>query len=204
MDILEKALEFAKMAHEGQKDKSGNPYINHPIWVSNHLDLDTEKVVALLHDVVEDTKYTLDDIEKEFGKEIRDSIDAITKRDGEDYLGFIERCSKNPIAKKVKIMDIRHNMDLSRSNLEPTDSDFWRLENKYKPAYRLLTGHNLFISEQIDTNLNDFSLKHMIWNLYSKRFKDDRIEKNMEYILNDYSTSVSDPLKSFLEGELKK
>lgn len=204
MDILEKALDFATKAHEGMKEKSGLDYINHPIWVKNHLNSETEKVAALLHDVVEDSFISLDEIEKNFGKEMKDIIDSLTKRDGEDYLEYIERCMKNPVAKNVKIIDIRHNMDLSRLDREPTDEDLFRIQNKYKPAYRLLTGHNLYISEQLDTLLDDYSLRHMIWNLYSKRFKDDRIEKNMEYILNDYSTSVSDPLKSFLEGELKK
>lgn len=202
MELLEKAYEFAKKAHEGQKDKAGNEYITHPLWVSNHLDDLKCKVVGLLHDTVEDSLVTLEDIEKEFGKEIKDAVDALTKRDGEDYLGYVLRASQNPISKQVKIMDIRNNMDLTRINGEPTDSDFWRLENKYKPAYRMLTGHNLLLNEQINTNLSDFEIKHLLFNLLSKRLKFERIDRNIEYILKDYSTAVSDELKTYVEGVL--
>lgn len=203
MNILEKAYEFAKEAHEGQKDRAGNDYFTHPEWVSNHLKNEDEKVVALLHDTVEDANVPLEEIEKEFGHDISLAVDAITKREGEDYLGYIERVIKNPLAKAVKIIDIRHNMDLSRVEGEPTQADFWRLENKYKPAYRMLTGHNLLLTEQIDTDLNDLVLKHLIFNALSKRLKFDRIDSNMEYILKDYSNAVSDELKEYLEGVLR-
>ena len=99
-------------------------------------------------------------------------------------------------------MDIRHNMDLSRTNSEPTDSDFWRIENKYKPAYRMLTGHNLFLSEQIDSNLCDAEIKHLLFNILSKRLRFERIDLNIEYILKDYSTAISDPLRDYIKGVL--
>ena len=97
---------------------------------------------------------------------------------------------------------LKHNMDLSRINSLPTDKDFWRLENKYKPAYRMLTGHNLFLNEQINTNLSDLELKHLLFNCLSKRLKFERIDSNIEYILNDYSNAISDELKSYIEGVL--
>lgn len=202
MDLLKKAMAFANEAHKGQKDKAGNDYVTHPIWVSNHLSDLKCKIVGLLHDTVEDSNVTLEDIEKEFGKEIRDAVDSLTKRENEDYLGYVERASKNPIAKEVKIMDIRNNMDLTRIEGEPKESDFWRLENKYKPAYRLLTGHNLLLSEQIDTDLNDNEIKHLLFNILSKRLKFERIDRNIEYILKDYSTAVSDDLAKFVKGVL--
>lgn len=202
MDILDMAYEFAKKAHEGQKDRSGNDYITHPVWVANHL-MDTNlKVVAYLHDVVEDSDITLDEIENNFGLDIRNSIDSLTKRKDEDYLGYIERLMKDPIAKEVKIMDIRHNMDLSRINQKPTEADFWRIENKYKPAYRMLCGHNLLLSEQIDSNLCDLEIRHLLFNILSKRLKFERIDSNIEYILNDYSNAISDSLKDYIEGVL--
>lgn len=203
MDIVKKAYEFANKAHMGQKDKAGNDYITHPLWVSNHLDTETLKVAALLHDTVEDTNTTLEDISHEFGTEIKEAIDSLTKRENEDYLGYVERAKNNPIAKEVKIMDIRHNMDLSRVDGEPTDADFFRIENKYKPAYRLLTGHNLLLSEQLDTKLSDLELRHLLFNILSKRLKFERIDRNIEYILKGYSNSISDELKDYIEGVLK-
>ena len=202
MDNLALAYEFAKEAHKGQKDRAGNDYITHPVWVSEHLADTNCKIVGYLHDTVEDSNVSLDEIEEKFGKEIRDAVDALTKREGEVYLGYVSRICQNPIAKEVKIMDIRHNMDLSRTNSEPTDSDFWRLENKYKPAYRMLTGHNLFLSEQIDSNLCDAEIKHLLFNILSKRLRFERIDLNIEYILKDYSTAISDPLRDYIKGVL--
>ena len=202
MDLVLKAKEFATNAHKGQLTESGEEYINHPIWVSNHLDNEFEKVIGLLHDVLEDTSVSEEEIKKEFGIDILNILKVLTKSRDEDYLAYIERVSKNDIARKVKIIDLRHNMDLSRKD-NLSDYDFFRLQNKYIPAYKMLTGHRLFLSEQLNIGLNDYEIYHLIWNIYSKRMIDDRISKNMYYILNQDSFSISDPLKELIEEVIK-
>ena len=93
-------------------------------------------------------------------------------------------------------------MDLSRvPNIK--DKDLFRIENKYKPAYRRITGHNLLLSEQLDTKLSDYEIRHLLFNILSKRLKFERIDSNIEYILKGYSNAISDPLKDYIEGVLK-
>jgi (p)ppGpp synthase/HD superfamily hydrolase len=114
-----RAYEYALVAHMGQK-YGDEPYVHHPVRVANRLDQDDEIgiAVAFLHDVVEDTKYTLDDLRLAFRDEIVQAVDAITKRKGEKYFDYIRRLSSNPIAKRVKIADLQENLsqgDLSLS-----------------------------------------------------------------------------------------
>jgi GTP pyrophosphokinase len=112
---LERAIEIAVGAYAGQTDKAGETYIRHPLRVMEQMDSETERVVAVLHDVVEDSAYTLAEIEVEFDRKVREAVDALTKRDGEDYLDdFIPRAASNDIARKVKRADIEDNMDLTR------------------------------------------------------------------------------------------
>ena len=112
---LERAIEIALDAYAGQTDKAGATYIRHPLRVMERMDSETERVVAVLHDVVEDSEYTLAEIEAEFNAEIREAVDALTKREGEEYLDdFIPRAVANDIARKVKRADIEDNMDLTR------------------------------------------------------------------------------------------
>lgn len=128
---LDKAIEIATQAHAGQLDKAGKPYISHPLAVMGLVNTETEKIVAVLHDVVEDTPVTLDDLKAQgFRDEVLTAIQAITKVDGEDYTAYLERVKANPIALKVKIADMTHNMDLSRI-AEPTAEDHERL-SKYQ------------------------------------------------------------------------
>lgn len=114
MNDLERAIELAVNAHAGQTDKAGATYIRHPLRVMRQMETPQERVVAVLHDVIEDTEYTPTMIEDEFGEEIRDAVEALTKRDGESYSDFIERAAANDLARKVKIADIEDNMDLTR------------------------------------------------------------------------------------------
>jgi GTP pyrophosphokinase len=115
MNDLERAIEVALTAHTGDTDKGGATYIRHPLRVMEQMDSETERVVAVLHDVVEDAEYELEDIEAEFGSEVRDAVDALTKRDDEAYVeDFIPRCARNEIARRVKQADIKDNMDLTR------------------------------------------------------------------------------------------
>jgi (p)ppGpp synthase/HD superfamily hydrolase len=112
--MFKKALKLAIRVHRGQTDKSGRPFIGHPTRVAARCK-GLAKVVAILHDVVEDTDMTLDEIEERFGKRVKDGVDAMTRRDGEQYFAYIRRCIKHPLGKVVKRADIADNMDPSRS-----------------------------------------------------------------------------------------
>lgn len=123
LKLLEKALRVAVNAHFGQEDKAGKPYILHPIRVSETCLSVDEKIVALLHDTIEDTNVTKQVLlEEGFPQYIVDAVNAMTKEDGEEYAEYIKRLSANPIASKVKINDIIDNLDASRlSTLEMKD-----------------------------------------------------------------------------------
>ena len=132
--LILKAYELARDAHAGQVDQGGHPYILHLEEVARLVKTEEEKVVALLHDIVEDTSVTLDDIYKTFGKVIGDAVDAMTKREGvEPFLGYLKRVQANPIARNVKIADMIHNSDLTRLPFPPREEDLQR-EEKYQIA----------------------------------------------------------------------
>lgn len=132
--MINKALKIAMEAHIGQTDKGGHPYIFHPIRVALNCNSEAEKITALLHDVVEDTPITLEDLKAEgFDDSIIEAVKCLTKTRGEDYQDFIKRVAKNPIARQVKIQDLRDNMDVSRLGGKP----HWKLE-VYQEASRYL------------------------------------------------------------------
>ncbi|ATB36548.1 guanosine-3',5'-bis(diphosphate) 3'-pyrophosphohydrolase [Cystobacter fuscus] len=115
MPTLEDALELAVRAHRGQRDKAGQPYILHPLRVMARLDTETERMVALLHDVVEDTPYTLERLrELGYSEEVLGALERLTKAEGEDYAAFIERVRPHPLARRVKLADLEDNMDVRR------------------------------------------------------------------------------------------
>ena len=133
MPTLEDAISLAAKAHRHWKDKAGAAYILHPLRVMLRMKTNDERIVALLHDVVEDTEYTLEDLRKAgYSQKILRSLDFLTKRDGEKYEEFIKRVKHNPLARKVKIADIEDNLDLARIK-KPKKSDFERIE-KYRLA----------------------------------------------------------------------
>jgi (p)ppGpp synthase/HD superfamily hydrolase len=135
MNDLEKAISIAVKAHENQKDKAGMPYILHPLYIMTKMETELERIVGVLHDVIEDSQYNLDYLKKQgFSKEIIDAIDCLTKREDEEYSVYIDRVETNVISKKVKIAELEHNMDLKRlSNI--TEEDILRIVKKYKPAW---------------------------------------------------------------------
>ena len=135
-DMVKKAEEFAAKAHEGQFDKAGLPYITHPQAVAAQLDDEKAKIVAFLHDTVEDTETTIDEIRAEFGDEIAAAVDLLTHKDGVDYFDYVLGTKANELARRVKMADLTHNMDLSRIKA-PTEKDYKRIE-RYKKAYALL------------------------------------------------------------------
>ena len=137
-DYLAHAQTLAAAAHAGQVDKSGRPYVEHLAFVAEHVCGDDAKTVAWLHDIVEDTPVTLDDLRREgFPEHIVVAVDAHTHRAGEDYLDYVRRAAANPLARQVKIQDVLHNMDLSRLT-SPGPRDVERLHAKYIPALRIL------------------------------------------------------------------
>lgn len=135
----ELALQIAQKAHAGQVDKAGKDYILHPMTVASYMDTDTEKTIAYLHDVLEDTDVTVDALRKIFPNEIVDTLIILTHRKDESYFEYIQRVSKSKLAKKVKVADLLHNLDITRIK-EPTKQDYERLE-KYKKAILYLTTH---------------------------------------------------------------
>ena len=130
---LEQAIELAVKHHKGQYDKGGKPYILHPLRLMMSVDTDDEKIVAVMHDLVEDTHITIAYLRTAgFSEKVLSALDCVTNRDNEDYESFIERIAQNPLATKVKLADLEDNMDLSRIS-EPSKKDYKRIE-KYKRA----------------------------------------------------------------------
>lgn len=138
MDGLSEAIALAAQAHAGQIDKGGQPYILHVLRVMLTCQADEQRIVAALHDVVEDCGYTVGDIRAQFGETIAAGVDAMTRRNGEDYDAFIDRCADHPIARIVKLADLADNMDARRLGREPTPSDTRRL-HKYAAARATLS-----------------------------------------------------------------
>lgn len=136
--LTRKTMIIAYKAHFNQFDKAGVPYIYHPIHVAEQMETETECIVALLHDVVEDTNITFEELEKEFPYEIIKTLKLLTHDKSVDYMKYIEEIKKNPIARKVKIVDIIHNSDETRLD-KITEKDILR-RNKYKKALEILKG----------------------------------------------------------------
>ena len=130
-----KALLVAIKAHQGQKDKGGKPYILHPIRVALNVKGKDEKIVALLHDVIEDTSFTIDDLDF-LSKEQRKALLLLTHDDNVPYMEYIVELKKNKIASKVKLADLEQNMNLKRLKTI-SNKDLKRLE-KYKRAKEIL------------------------------------------------------------------
>ena len=135
-DLLRLAERYATEKHMGQVDKAGVPYVEHPRTVAGMLDGETERIVAWLHDTVEDTDATIDEIRRLFGDEVAVAVDHLTHRKGEPYMNYIRRVKENELARKVKLADLEHNMDLSRLPVVTEDDVLRRM--KYCQAKQLL------------------------------------------------------------------
>lgn len=136
-DLINEALKIAQKAHKGQKDKGGNDYLLHPVTVALHCDTEKERIVALLHDVIEDSDMSLEDLSI-FDKDIIEAVIAITRREDQSREDYIKQVCSNEIARKVKIADLANNMDLSRiENITQKDLD--RIE-RYKKELEYLKG----------------------------------------------------------------
>ncbi len=139
MANLEDAIALAVQAHRGQQDKAGQPYILHPLRVMFRVESEEERMVAILHDVVEDTPITLAELrERGFADRVVEAVDALTRRDGEAYDDFVARAAANPLARPVKLADLEDNMDLRRMSAF-ADKDSERMA-RYLKAWRSLKG----------------------------------------------------------------
>lgn len=142
MATLEQAISLAAKQHEGQVDKANAPYILHPLRVMLNVPTIEHKIVAVLHDILEDTETTIEDLYQfGFQEHIIDAIVALTKKQGETRLEAAQRARQNPIAHVVKLADINDNMDLSRIQ-SPTVKDFERLK-EYQQVRDLLLLQNV-------------------------------------------------------------
>jgi (p)ppGpp synthase/HD superfamily hydrolase len=137
--MLEKALQIASCAHKNQKRRNGEAYINHPLRVMAKMTTEAEKCVAILHDVVEDTHVTLDDLRVFFTPEIVEAVDLMTRKDDSSYFGYIGSIKNNPLARVVKIADLEDNMDVRQLPYIGIE-DVNRLQ-KYVQVYRILTDY---------------------------------------------------------------
>lgn len=137
LELLERAIGIAVEAHRGQKDRYGAPYILHPLRVMGRLETALEKTVAILHDVVEDTNWTFEDLRRAgFSAEIVEALECVTKHKGEAYEDFVKRSAGNPLARRVKLADLEDNLDIRRMH-GLTAEDAQRLE-KYQRAWAVL------------------------------------------------------------------
>jgi (p)ppGpp synthase/HD superfamily hydrolase len=139
MATLEDAILLAVQAHRGQLDRVGQPYILHPLRVMQRVETDHERMAAVLHDVVEDTPHTLDELRAlGYPEEVVRAVGHLTRRADESYDALIERAAQDPIARRVKLADLEENMDLRRLTTI-TEKDRERLQ-RYLTAWRRLKG----------------------------------------------------------------
>ncbi|MBF0415244.1 MAG: HD domain-containing protein [Magnetococcales bacterium] len=138
MSTLEKALALAAQHHAGQVDRAGHPYILHPLRLMMQLTDPDQQIIALLHDVVEDTPVTLEDLGREgFSQTIISVLDLLTHRPELSYEAYILRLKPNPMARQIKLLDLIDNMDVRRLNHVPGERDWERIK-RYQNAWATL------------------------------------------------------------------
>jgi len=141
-ELTNKAIKIAYHAHEGTLDTSGTPYILHPVHLAEQMEDEYTTIVALLHDVVEDTDVTIEDLRREgFPEAVLEAVVLMTHEEGVPYLEYVADIKKNHLARAVKLADLRHNMDQSRfagSDLLPSEEKLEYYRKKYEPALALL------------------------------------------------------------------
>lgn len=137
--LTNKALVFAYNAHHGQLDYNGIPYIFHPVHLAEGMEDEISCCAALLHDVVEDTDVTLEQLCREFPPEVTEVVALLTHNDGSDYFDYVRRIARHPVAKQVKLADLAHNSDQTRcvgSGLTQEQLAYWK--KKYEKAKAIL------------------------------------------------------------------
>jgi len=138
-ELTSKALRLAYSAHHGQLDKAGMPYIAHPIHLAEQMDDELSCCAALLHDVVEDTAVTLEQLSADFPPEVILVVNLLTHREGIPYEEYLRPIARNPVALRIKLADIRHNSDRSRwCSSGVSEDEIHRLDRKYTRALEIL------------------------------------------------------------------
>lgn len=141
MTLLERALQLALSIHAGQTDRAGRPYILHPLTLMMQMDTDDERITAVLHDTIEDSDTTINQLQQKLNlpPHIAEAVDLLSHDKTEmDYDSYVKRLAANPLARKVKLADLRHNMDLTR--LDEIDDKVMPRLAKYHRAWQLLNG----------------------------------------------------------------
>lgn len=139
-DLTKKAMRLCYKAHDGQMDKGGVPYVFHPFHVAEQMETEYDICVALMHDVLEDTNYTIEDVRAEgFPDEVLEALLCITRDAHMEYADYIEIVKTNDIATRVKLADLEHNSDVSRLPGDDADYNHALLE-RYAKAKRVLQG----------------------------------------------------------------
>ena len=138
-ELTNKAMKIAYAAHHGQVDKCGIPYIFHPMHLAESMDDEVSCCAALLHDVVEDTSVTMDELAKEFPPEVIAVLKLLTHEEGTDYFDYVRAIRTNPIAVKVKLADLAHNSDQTRcTGSDLTEEQLAYFREKYRKAKEIL------------------------------------------------------------------
>lgn len=135
--LTNRAMQIAYEAHHGQVDKCGMPYIFHPYHLAEQMDDEYAVCVALLHDVLEDTDFPREILEKEFPAAVMEAVDLLTHEESVPYLEYVQNLKDNPLARVVKLADLTHNCDNSRMHLDGEAAQR-RLEEKYYKAFEIL------------------------------------------------------------------
>lgn len=137
-ELTNKALKIAYNAHHGQLDKAGLPYIFHPLYLAEQMSDEVTICVALLHDVLEDTNVTIEELKKEFPDEIMTALQLLTRDKNTKYFDYIRKIKKNPVATKVKLADLEHNSDLTRFSGSKVEINSDSLRKRYSKAKEIL------------------------------------------------------------------
>lgn len=139
--LTNKAIKIAYKAHLGMTDGAGVPLVCHPLHVAEDMTDEESTCVALLHDVVEDSQITIEDLQKEFPKSVTEAVKLLTREKGTEYFDYISAIKKNPLALRVKLADLKHNSDHTRlAGCENIDREkMEKLKNRYKRAVEMLT-----------------------------------------------------------------
>jgi len=189
MKSLEDAIIIACKAHSGQRDKANKPYILHPLRVMLKMETVEEMMVAVLHDVVEDTDVTIDDLrEMDFPPDVIYAVDLLTHKEGDEYFEYIRSCKINPIARKVKEADANDNMDLSRIN-EPDERDFSRREKYSSVIHIMRQNKNFYESDQYQKIPND---QKLLTEELLKTLESEGIRYIIEFIEDGYIINMAE------------
>lgn len=141
-ELTLRAMQISYLAHSCKYDKGGAPYVFHPMHLAEQMDTEYEICVALLHDVVEDSPYTIDDLKTWFPHDVIRAVELLTRKEKQSYGGYISELADNMLARKVKIADLKHNLDESRFALDKTfnPKKFASLRKRYETALKTLEG----------------------------------------------------------------